>query len=563
MVLMIIGSTLSAAAQDWPMLLFGRAIQGLSGAGIASSISIVLSDKVSLKDNAVNNTIFQLTASSAYAYGPVIGGYLTKASWRWVFVLSIPIAVLANVIIFFILRKELVKGTHSIRHSFLSGLTTFDMGGTFIFITGITLIILATTWGGSTYPWSSAAVLTPLVIGGVLFAIFPVYEYLLEPGKLLSSWFPNQSAMIPFALFERLDVLLVSIIQFASGTSLYSVFYFISIYFTLVEGYDAGKSGTQLLYYIPGLGVGAYIAMFMCNYFPASTFWPLFLGTIVETVGIGMIAYATNIKHVPLICGMMGLAGAGTGMRFMPATLHITGIWPTRRAAALSLMRFALPFGGTIGLAIMGYVYNNKMAKYSSMASTSSVGIGGGFGGGKDSASVTIIDNLPPAERDAIREAAKEAVKWAFIAILPILGLSNIASLFLGNVYIKSTKKTSTGTSQTATQQVTTANTGAIPKKQGELYIVYGIRWLIVRGIRLAQNKSKSQKQESDAITSTPTELPAVDLEKAPTPMSGDETEGPAEEQAPASHVLYEPFLLALFRGKAYLESRKEKWSLD
>ncbi len=52
MVFMIIGSTLAAAAQTWAMLLLGRAFQGLSAAGILNMIKIVLSDKVSLADNA-------------------------------------------------------------------------------------------------------------------------------------------------------------------------------------------------------------------------------------------------------------------------------------------------------------------------------------------------------------------------------------------------------------------------------------------------------------------------------------------------------------------------------
>ena len=100
MVFMIIGSTLAAAAQTWAMLLLGRAFQGLSAAGILNMIKIVLSDKVSLADNAKNNTVFALVAGLSYAAGPVIGGYIADSNWRYCFVISIPAAILGQVLVF-------------------------------------------------------------------------------------------------------------------------------------------------------------------------------------------------------------------------------------------------------------------------------------------------------------------------------------------------------------------------------------------------------------------------------------------------------------------------------
>ncbi|KAL1970568.1 hypothetical protein VTN77DRAFT_4212 [Rasamsonia byssochlamydoides] len=74
MFLMLVGSTLCAAAQTWGMLLLGRALQGTSSAGIMNIIMIILADKVSLKENAKNNTIFVFVSGASYSVGPVIGG---------------------------------------------------------------------------------------------------------------------------------------------------------------------------------------------------------------------------------------------------------------------------------------------------------------------------------------------------------------------------------------------------------------------------------------------------------------------------------------------------------
>ncbi|CRG90368.1 Multidrug resistance protein 3 [Talaromyces islandicus] len=439
MAFMLVGSTLAAAAQTWGMLILGRALQGTSAAGIMNIIMIVLSDKVTLEENAKNNTLFTLVSSISYSVGPVIGGYLTNANWRYVFVISIPIAFISQIAIYFLLYKELLPGTHfrkgSRWSSILPGLATLDIGGTILFIFGVGLIILGTAWGGSTYPWVSAQVLAPIIVGGICFALFFVYEYLLEPGRLLARVFPRQAPMIPYTLFSRLDTLLIAILDFASGAALYAVFYYIGVYFSLVEAYPSSKSGVQLLFYIPGLGAGVYSAMLMCNVWPAQTFWPLTLGTIEETIGLAMLAWAISNRNTSLVNGMMVLAGAGTGSRFMPSALHIVGVWPDKIAPAMSLMRFAQPFGGTLALTIMGAVFNNKWSSSMALSGSSSASFSPHNVDSLDS-----ISELPQSVQDVVRDVGKDAIMWAFIAILPILGISLVTGFFLGNAWIKPRK---------------------------------------------------------------------------------------------------------------------------
>lgn len=132
---------------------------------------------------------------------------------------------------------------------------------------------------------------------------------------------------------------------------------------------------------------------------------------------------------------MMAVAGAGTGMRFMPATLHVAGIWPDRIAPAMSIMRFSLPFGGTLALTIMGSVFNNKMAEIFRPGSGK-----GGLDLHNTGQSLEAIDKLPPDIQNYVRNLAKNAVMWAFISIIPIMAISLVAVFFLGNVWIKSKK---------------------------------------------------------------------------------------------------------------------------
>lgn len=86
-----------------------------------------------------------------------------------------------------------------------------------LFVVGTGLIIIATSWGGATYPWVSAEVLAPLVIGSVLFVLFFVYEYLLAPGRIFARIFPEQTPMIPSSLFQRRDTIVLAVVEFATG----------------------------------------------------------------------------------------------------------------------------------------------------------------------------------------------------------------------------------------------------------------------------------------------------------------------------------------------------------
>lgn len=73
--ILTLGSVLCATAPVWPVLLLGRGLQGIGTAGIQNVAMIVLADKVSLKEQAVNTSLFQFLNGIGYSVGPVIGNY--------------------------------------------------------------------------------------------------------------------------------------------------------------------------------------------------------------------------------------------------------------------------------------------------------------------------------------------------------------------------------------------------------------------------------------------------------------------------------------------------------
>jgi hypothetical protein len=345
-----------------------------------------------------------------------------------------------------LLRKALVKGqavqnpTASRWSNYMVGLQSIDWLGMVLFIFGVGLIILAVQWGGTSYAWDSAATIAPFVVGGILFIAFFGHEYLLGPGRFTSRLLPKQVPLIPSTLFRKKDAWLLMVINFSAGISLVCAFYFISYYFQLAEGYSPSKAGMQLLYYTPGLGVGVYLAMFLCNVWPAQTFYPLFIGSIVEGVGLSALAWAVSVRNVTLVKVFLAVSGSGTGFRFMPVVLHAAGIWSTRVPAMQSLLSFMLPFGETIGISMMGAVFSNKLELFlSQIPRLGDDGLSGGL------SNLAALNSLPLSLKDDVQGAAAKAVMWAIIAVLPFVGLSIVASVFLGNVWIGRVAKKNPG----------------------------------------------------------------------------------------------------------------------
>ena len=261
---MLLGSVLCSAAPTtaFAMLLLGRAFQGIGRAGLLIVAKAILADKVSLKENASNNTVFTFVGGVGYGIGPVIGGYLTETSWRWCFIINIPLAVVGMVLAHFILRPVLLcpqkitrtdDSTEEVSQTFGARLNTIDFGGQILFIFGMGLFVLALTWAGAYYPWNDAKVLAPLIVGVILIILFLLWEYLMLPGHILAARSPTRRAMIPLNILFTRNAGILFYINLITGMAMYAVYYFVGLYFVLVKDFSAGKSGVNLAYYMPGL----------------------------------------------------------------------------------------------------------------------------------------------------------------------------------------------------------------------------------------------------------------------------------------------------------------------
>jgi hypothetical protein len=138
--------------------------------------------------------------------------------------------------------------------------------------------------------------------------------------------------------------------------------------------------------------------MFFLNVRPRQTFPILLFSTTCAAVGITVMAYACHANDSNLIYGMMALTGFGVGLTMSPASLHGLAYFPAMTAPLICLSAFAFPFGGSLTLTIMSTVFNNRSG----------------------------VSHSDP----------KTGIVWAYIAVIPIMWLSVLATTFLGNVWI-------------------------------------------------------------------------------------------------------------------------------
>jgi hypothetical protein len=120
--------------------------------------------------------------------------------------------------------------------------------------------------------------------------------------------------MIPLEIFRDWDVCICQWNNLASGMVMFGQFYYIAIYFTIVFSYSPQQAGQQLLYFLPGLGVGAWSAIFFVLKVFHGTKLVLIAGSVIMAIATGLFAMAVQQKVKGELFGFMAMLGVGVGL---------------------------------------------------------------------------------------------------------------------------------------------------------------------------------------------------------------------------------------------------------
>lgn len=126
----------------------------------------------------VNSIIPRSLADLIQSTGPSIARAFilhTGAGWRWSYYLGIIISTLSGVLYQFFYHPPTFNQLHVGGKTRWGMFKEMDFGGIFLFISGTVLFLIGLSWGGQAHPWKSAAVISTLVIGGLLLVAFCIY----------------------------------------------------------------------------------------------------------------------------------------------------------------------------------------------------------------------------------------------------------------------------------------------------------------------------------------------------------------------------------------------------
>ncbi|KAL1887408.1 hypothetical protein Sste5346_010249 [Sporothrix stenoceras] len=341
--LFLLGSILCAVSQSMIMLIVFRAVSGIGGGGIMTSAMIVTSDVVSLEKRGFYQGMLGGVVALANSMGPLVGGaFSEKVSWRWCFYINIPLSSIAILVVAFVLPFKKVTG--DVREK----LAKIDYVGCFFMFTSAILILLALSWGGTAYAWSSAGSIAPLVIGAVLAVVFIIVE--IKFSKL---------PLIPMHIFKIKTVAGANIGAFFTGFMFYCNLFYLPQFYQVVRGASPIRSGILLLPLVLVQTVTSFTAGALVSK-TGNYQLNLWVGFAIWTIALGLLSTVSpGISDAKLV-GYQILNGIGAGQTFQTSLIAIqASVKRSEMAVATSTRNFLRLLGGTIALAACAAILNN------------------------------------------------------------------------------------------------------------------------------------------------------------------------------------------------------------
>jgi MFS family permease len=338
------------------IMLVGRVIQGSGAGGILTLTEALITDLIPLRERgnffALIGVVWAFGSVSGALFsplkgipwnllitrylGPLVGGVLAqKQAWRWIFYLNIPIVAIGFVGVIAFLNLSARERTMTEKMS------QIDYIGALIFVASSTAFLVPISWGGVMYSWSSWHTLVPLLLGIFGLVAFSVHEAYFAAFPLL-----------PTRIFSNRSTSLTYLITFLHGMILWSIVYYLPLYFMAVKGYTPIISGVsslpQTLTVVPCAMLVGFVASKTGRYR-----WSLYSGFVLTVLGVGLL-YLLNVKtSVVEWVFLMLISGVGMGLLFPGMNLSIqASVQQADAADAAGLFTFFRTLGQSVGVAM-------------------------------------------------------------------------------------------------------------------------------------------------------------------------------------------------------------------
>ncbi|KAL8749869.1 MAG: hypothetical protein Q9199_007429 [Rusavskia elegans] len=345
LVFFLIGAIIAAVARDFAVLLAGRSLQGIGGGGLIALTEIVVADLVPLRLRGQWFGLISAMWALGSVTGPIIGGAFAQgANWRWIFWINLPFIGIAFVFVPLFLKLAFKPS------SFTAQLARVDWFGSFLFIASTTSFLIPITWGGVSYPWTSWHTLVPLCLGIAGLITFITYEEIVATEPLIRLViFKNRTAAVSY------------IATVLHGMILWSILYYLPLYYEAVKGFSPIISGVALFPETFTVAPASVVVGMLITV-TGRYRWAIWAGWVLTVLGTGLLCLLDVDTSTVAWIFINLVGGLGMGMLFPSMAFAIQASQTNEDLAfAIAMFSFFRAFGQAIGVAVGGTVFQNQM----------------------------------------------------------------------------------------------------------------------------------------------------------------------------------------------------------
>ena len=414
-VIFLIGSVLCGISQNMNELVVARALQGIGAGGLMSLVMAIVGDIIPPRERGKYMGYFGAVFGVSSVAGPLLGGFLTQSlSWRWVFFVNLPIGILALIAV----ATRLHLPVHKLQHK-------VDYLGAALLSAATICLLLATVWGGVTYPWGSTQVISLIGGGLVLTGAFILQE------KRASE------PIIPLHLFRNDIFRVASLLSLLSGIAMFAAILYIPLYQQAVRGYSPTKSGLLMLPLVLGLLIASITSGRLTSKLGHYKIFPI-IGTAILTIGLWLFSHITLTTSEWMVGLWMLVVGAGLGTFMQIMTVAIQNAVDQKElGTATSVVTFFRSLGGSFGGAIFGTLLISRFAKHlqetlHGNAAATHISVSSIQGG---------VGSIPPDLQHGVLQAFALSFHDMFLIAIPFALLAFVVSFFLREVPLRTGHK--------------------------------------------------------------------------------------------------------------------------
>ena len=317
-----------SAAEAW--LVTFRVLQGASAALMFPAAVGIVVASFPLRERGKAMAIFFGISGGLTAIGPIAGGFLTQWTWRAIFWINIPVAIIALILIW---RSRPDDARHPAK---------IDYRGT-VLITGAMGLLVLGLQESAVWGWGSVATWACVVVGVLLGVAFVAWELRARSPLLRLQIFRDRGFSAETAVLLMMSVVFIPF------------FFFASVYAQVSLGKNASNAGVYILYFFIGFVIASQIGGRILDSRGARP--AVVVGAAIGAVGFYLLAGKVTDLSFGAQEWYVALAGAGPGLMLGVASTDAINRAPrTSYSEVTGITQTARNFGASLGLAVLGAI---------------------------------------------------------------------------------------------------------------------------------------------------------------------------------------------------------------